>query len=175
MKPRRTDGQYVLGICALFGVLLLAGCVSSRKEADHEWASIPRSADAVVSTNSDTVRRASPPAISQQRLNLSERVPQSSFSDYDRAVIDSVEQRWNDLLDKGAFPLKNGLVVVEFTLSFNGTVSNVAVAKSTVNKQLSFVCTRAILDAAPFPPWPAPMRRQIGDKRVIKFTFNYLK
>jgi len=174
MKGRRNNGYFVLGFCALAGLLLLCGCESARKEPERQRTAIGRSDDVIVSTNASASRRASPQRLSTPR-RISELSSQPPLQDYDRALVDAIEQRWNDILDQRSFPLTTGVVVVEFTLAFHGKVSNVSVVKSTVNDQLAFICKMAIRDSAPFPPWPADMRRQVGDKRVIKFTFNYLK
>jgi hypothetical protein len=48
------------------------------------------------------------------------------------------------------------------------------VAKDTVGDVLALICQRAVLDPAPFPKWPTPMRHAIReDFRDVRFTFYY--
>ena len=42
-----------------------------------------------------------------------------------------------------------------------------------VNELLAELCERAVLDPAPFRPWPQKMRQEIPDPRQIRFTFYY--
>jgi hypothetical protein len=176
MKGRRTNGPFVLGFCAILaGLVLLAGCRTSDRATEHLWSPTGRSADVVVATNTDTSRRTSPQAGSKPRLVLSTQVLQSPFHDYDQAFVDAIETKWNDILDHGSFPHNVGLVVLQFTLKWNGNVSDIQVVRTTVDEKATRVCVWAISDSAPFPPWPVSTRKIVGDSRVIKFTFNYLK
>jgi outer membrane biosynthesis protein TonB len=94
---------------------------------------------------------------------------------YDQALIDAIQQRWNDLLDSRQFALdRTGKVVVEFTLHHDGRVSDVNIVDSTVGDTLAYVCRLAITDPAPYMAWPSDMRLQIGDSRRITFTFSYI-
>jgi outer membrane biosynthesis protein TonB len=96
------------------------------------------------------------------------------YGAYDAALIDAIDQRWNDLLDSRQFALdRTGKVVVEFTLNYDGRVTNVEIVETTVGDTLAYVCRLAITDPAPFPKWSMDMRRQFGDTRPIRFTFNY--
>ena len=42
-----------------------------------------------------------------------------------------------------------------------------------VGDVLSIVCQKAIMDPAPFGPWPRQMRIELGDNRDVRFTFHY--
>ena len=97
------------------------------------------------------------------------------FGVYDAALIDAIQQRRDYLLDSRQFALdRTGKVVVEFTLHYDGRVSDVNIAETTVGDTLAYVCRLAITDPAPYLAWPSDMRRQLGDTHRVKFTFNYL-
>jgi len=94
---------------------------------------------------------------------------------YDQAMIDAIQQRWDDLLDSRQFALdRTGKVVIEFTLHPDGRVSDVERVSTSVGDTLAYVCQLAITDPAPYAPWPRDMRLQMKDERRITFTFNYL-
>ena len=97
------------------------------------------------------------------------------FGAYDNAIIAAIQQRWWDLLDQRNFSRSEmGSVVLEFKLHSNGRVSGMTVVDSSVNELLALFCQRAVLDPAPYAPWPSDMRRLIGsDIREVRFTFHY--
>jgi outer membrane biosynthesis protein TonB len=93
---------------------------------------------------------------------------------YDQALIDAIQQRWDYLLESRQFAMdRTGKVVVEFTLHYDGRVSDVRIDETTVGDTLAYVCRLAITDPAPYLAWPGEMRREIGDTRPIRFTFFY--
>jgi hypothetical protein len=97
------------------------------------------------------------------------------FGAYDRAFIEAVQSRWFNLLDERQFmPNEAGKVVVEFRLNFDGRITGLRVVESEVNEHLSWTCQRAVLDPAPYRPFPSDMRRMVNnDYREIRFTFYY--
>ena len=96
------------------------------------------------------------------------------FGEYDRAFIDAVQNRWYDLLDSRQFALdRTGKVVLQFRLTYDGRISDMQTADSTVGETLAYVCRLAVTDPAPYAKWPTDMRREIGDSRSIQFTFYY--
>lgn len=96
------------------------------------------------------------------------------FSSYDAAFIAAVQQRWYDLLDSQQFAQHSGKVVLEFRLSYDGKIADLKVSDNEVGEILSLLCQRAILDPAPYKPWPTDMRRMIGaNYREVTFTFFY--
>jgi outer membrane biosynthesis protein TonB len=96
------------------------------------------------------------------------------FGEYDRAFIDAVQTRWNDLLDSQQFALnRTGKVVLQFRLNYDGRISDMQIAETTVGETLAYVCQLAVTDPAPYMKWPSDMRREIGDSRYIQFTFFY--
>jgi hypothetical protein len=96
------------------------------------------------------------------------------FGEYDRAFIEAVEQRWFDLLDRRQFALdRTGKVVLQFRLNYDGRITDMEIAESTVGETLAYVCQLAVTDPAPYEKWPSDMRREVGDSRNIQFTFYY--
>ena len=97
----------------------------------------------------------------------------SSFREYDAKMIGRIEKRWLELTPliqlRGA-----GQVVVDFRLNYDGQVTDVRVRPTRLLGYAVEICKQAIRDCAPFDPWPAEMRRLIGEtSREVTFTFNY--
>jgi hypothetical protein len=96
------------------------------------------------------------------------------FGEYDRAFIEAVEQRWFSLLDSQQFALdRTGKVVLQFRLNYDGRITEMSIAQSTVGDTLAYVCQLAVTDPAPYEHWPSDMRRMFGDSRNVQFTFYY--
>ena len=97
------------------------------------------------------------------------------FGEYDRALIEAVQQRWYDILDKSQYANdRNGKVTVQFKLMSDGAVTEVQELENTVGPNLEMYCVDAIEEASPFGKWPSDMMREIGENyRVVTFTFYY--
>jgi outer membrane biosynthesis protein TonB len=96
------------------------------------------------------------------------------YGSYDRELIQAIQQRWEALLDERSYALDNhGKVVLQFVLHTDGRVTGMATAENTAGDVLGYICQKAVLDPAPFPPWPNEMRRMIGENRPVQFTFYY--
>jgi len=99
----------------------------------------------------------------------------TSFGAYDEAFIAAVSQRWYDLLDNIRYDgYQPGKVVLQFHLNYDGRITEMKVAESTVGDMLSILCRKAVEDPAPYEKWPSEMRLKMGrDMRPIQFTFYY--
>jgi hypothetical protein len=98
----------------------------------------------------------------------------TGFSEYDRAFIVAVQSKWYALLDEHRGSMRVGKVVLEFRLHSDGRISNMKMTDNGVGKILGLYCQSAILEPAPYLPWPDEMRRAIGaNHRDVKFTFFY--
>ena len=97
----------------------------------------------------------------------------SAFPQYDRKIVDAVQKRWYELL--ATVPTQaSGKVVVEFRLVNDGRVAELRVAEAEVTGVAIELCKRALLDSAPFEPWPSPMREIFPmGRRDVRFTFYY--
>jgi len=102
-------------------------------------------------------------------------VKATPFGTYDALFIEAVQSRWFSLLDERNFVGNQaGKVMVEFRLHQDGRITDLSVVDSTVNELLSWFCQRAILDPAPYRPFPTDLRRMMStDYREIRFTFYY--
>ena len=97
------------------------------------------------------------------------------FGSYDAMFIEAVQARWFNLLDERDFVGgQAGRVVLEFRLNHDGRITALRVVESDVDEILSWLCQRAILDPAPFRPFPSDLRRMLShDYREVRFTFYY--
>jgi outer membrane biosynthesis protein TonB len=97
------------------------------------------------------------------------------FGAYDRAIVESISQRWYDLLDRQQFAQnRTGKVTVYFHLNPDGSVTEMKITETTVGDLFAYLCRDAIEQAAPFGAWPSDMRRLVGANfREITFTFYY--
>ena len=109
------------------------------------------------------------------RLQSTPDLMSTPFADYDARVIQSIQQRWFDLL--GSLPTARnarGRVVLEFYMHSDGSVREVDVVEDSVGVIQSLVCQKAVSEPAPYGPWPDDMRRLIGsDRREVRFSFFY--
>ncbi len=97
------------------------------------------------------------------------------FGAYDAMFIEAVQSRWFSLLDERDFVgNQTGRVVVEFRLHEDGRITDISIVEASVSELLSWFCQRAVLDPAPYHPFPSDLRRMLNaDYREIRFTFYY--
>ncbi|MCU0784101.1 MAG: hypothetical protein MUF81_08670 [Verrucomicrobia bacterium] len=109
------------------------------------------------------------------RLDPGFDVKATGFGAYDEAFIDAVSSRWYALLENIRYDgYQHGKVVLQFHLNYDGRITEMKVAESTVGEMLGLLCQKAVLDPAPFEKWPREMRLMVGsDSRPIQFTFFY--
>jgi hypothetical protein len=102
-------------------------------------------------------------------------VKATPFGQYDAMFIAAVQKRWFDLLEERDFIQgRSGRVVLRFHLYYDGRITNMEAAETSVGELLSLVCQRAVLDPAPFAPWPPDLRRLAKSNfRQVQFTFYY--
>jgi hypothetical protein len=101
-------------------------------------------------------------------------VAASPFGAYDRALIEAISQRWYSLLDARDYASDGrGKVVLQFHLHYDGRITGLSISENTAGEMLGLLCEKAILDPSPFATWPGDMRRALGDRRSIQFTFYY--
>jgi outer membrane biosynthesis protein TonB len=93
---------------------------------------------------------------------------------YDRVLIDAIRNRWYGLLDERNYAAENrGKVVLQFILHPDGRVTDMTISENSAGEVLGYICEKAVIEPAPYPPWPIEMRRMIPDNRQITFTFYY--
>ena len=113
--------------------------------------------------------------VKKYSLEMSPSAKATPFGSYDAAFIAAVQKRWFDILDARSYAAdQSGKVVVEFRLYKDGRIMNLQVTENEVTDTLSWACQRAILDPAPYAPFPPDLRRLLGtDYREVRFTFYY--
>lgn len=96
------------------------------------------------------------------------------FGSYDWALIQAVQQHWFSLLDQQSYAYDGqGKVVLQFTLHYDGKITEMKESENTAGFKWGIICQQAIQEPAPFQAWPAEMRRMLGNTRNIQFTFYY--
>jgi outer membrane biosynthesis protein TonB len=108
-------------------------------------------------------------------LEMSPSAKATPFGSYDAAFIAAVQKRWYDILDARNYAAdQSGRVVVEFRLYKDGRIMDLKIAETDVTDTLGWACQRAILDPAPYAPFPPDLKRLLGaDYREVRFTFYY--
>ncbi len=95
------------------------------------------------------------------------------FGDYDAKFIDAVRTRWYQLLENRSTE-GSGRVMVEFHMHPDGRITDLTMTRNEMSDLLGLICQRAILDPAPYGPWPEEMRREIPNNvRDVTFIFYY--
>ena len=113
--------------------------------------------------------------VKRQQIVPSFDTKATPFGAYDAALIEAIQSRWYDLLDQISYNnYRTGRVVLQFRLNYDGRITDLRIAETTVGDTLALLCQKAILDPAPYEKWPQEMR-QMADKdyRDISFTFYY--
>jgi hypothetical protein len=113
--------------------------------------------------------------VSRNKIVASFDTKATPFGSYDAAFIEAVQSRWYALLDQISYNnYRSGHVLVEFRLHYDGKITDVRTSDSTVGDMLALLCQKAIVDPAPYDPWPTEMRRTMDkDYRDISFNFLY--
>jgi TonB family protein len=97
------------------------------------------------------------------------------FGAYDAALVEAISHRWFTLLDDRQYASDtHGRVVLNFSLHYDGRVTDIEVGQNTASEVLGLICVKAVRDPQPYAPWPSDMRRMVdNDTRHIQFTFYY--
>lgn len=101
-------------------------------------------------------------------------VAESPFGAYDKAIVRAVQSRWYALIEENRLYERAGEVTIHFQLLPDGTVTNAEVKSTTAGEILALFCQKAIVESAPFAPWPEELRAYLGSEpREVDFTFYY--
>jgi hypothetical protein len=150
----------------VFTIALLTGCAVPELEQREPQI---RMAAAPASTNAAPVSSALPPTRVESAFGASS----SPYHEYDQKIIKAIEKRWLELTPRIQMRGR-GQVAVDFKLNPEGGVADVQVRPTRLLGIAVDICKQAILESAPFDPWPAEMRRALGERdREVTFTFNY--
>jgi len=111
---------------------------------------------------------------SSSRGHVSFDAKATPFGDYDAQFIAAVENCWHLLIEQHRGTQRSGKVVVIFSLSYDGRITDMRVEENDAGEILGMLCQSAILNPAPYPRWPAQMRQTIAsNSREMRFTFWY--
>jgi hypothetical protein len=101
-------------------------------------------------------------------------VAASPFGEYDKKVVRAVQSRWFALIDRNDIYERSGVVALHFKLYTDGSVPRIERSENTAGEILALFCEKAILESAPFEPFPASLRALVGNEpRDVDFTFYY--
>lgn len=98
----------------------------------------------------------------------------SEFGEYWRRVAEIIEARWRNLVyNTRAIPFGGYQVVVTFSITREGQVTDVKVESSTAGKLAETVSVDAIVAEAPFFEWTPEMIVKMGDSIPCSIHFFY--
>lgn len=98
----------------------------------------------------------------------------SEFGEYMERLIETVSVRWNALAEDGAAKESRSKVVLRFTLTKDGYVSDLDTIEGTTAKVIGIYMSRtAVEKGAPYGPWTPEMVEVFGDDEEITFAFHY--
>jgi hypothetical protein len=101
-------------------------------------------------------------------------VEASPFGAYDKKVVNAIQTRWFQLIDRYGIYESTATVTIYFELFDDGQVKNVKTIDGGDNSILSLFCEKAIIESGPFDPWPDELRALAGkEPRQATFTFYY--
>jgi len=109
----------------------------------------------------------------KRRGRASFDVAGSTFGAYDAMLIRAIEQKWFQLLDETPLSYRSGKVVLQFVLTYRGEIKEMNVAENSTSDSQAFLCKLAVEAPAPFGEWPSDMRRAMGARRALQFTFYF--
>ena len=106
-------------------------------------------------------------------------VTNSPFNAYDKKLIATVQKRWYALVDR--FTMngrhmygRHGAVTVRFQVFDDGHVEHVKSSESSVDRDETLLCEKAIVESAPFDRLPKELSQRLGKTpRDVSFTFYY--
>jgi hypothetical protein len=111
--------------------------------------------------------------VAMNNVDSSLDVKGTSLGAYDALFVEAVKARWYQLLENRT-PNAPGKVILEFKLHPDGRITDMKMAQNDVSDLLGTLCEQAVLDPAPYAPWPTQMRLDIpADYRELRFTFFY--
>jgi outer membrane biosynthesis protein TonB len=180
------------GLATVFASVLLCGCAAGEPTRGGAFEGKQIAEPALVipfgATNSLVTNKLVLPAATNQVAQATGRRvsrldPQNFKTDmfkrqqrYDGDLRSRVNGRWRSLLDAASPPVPagaSGVVTVGFRLLQDGHISDIRVVHTTVDDRLTTMCQSAILESAPFEPYPSLGHVATNSYREISFDFKY--
>ncbi len=131
-------------VFCLVGVLVLAG-ITARADTD--------------------LIIGSPPAPIPQPKN-------DALSRYKHIVYQAVGSHWFPAIDRLSGSIPPGKVHLSFTIHSDGNISDITILGGKDQTALANLSINALHDSAPYAPFDADLRKQVGDKYTDDFTFT---
>ncbi len=109
-------------------------------------------------------------------------VESSPYGEYDKALVRAIQSRWFALIDQNQLSQdRPGTVTLHFYILNDGTIKEdqdghpiMEQKENTAGIVLASFCEKAILDSAPFQPFPEKLWvLNGGEPREVDFTFYY--
>lgn len=100
--------------------------------------------------------------------------PSGPFAEYDKKVVKKIQKRWYEMIDHYGIYNNTAVVTVSFDLHADGLVDKVKITDNSGGQILGMFCEKAVVESAPFDPWPEKAVAVAGkDPRQCTFTFYY--
>jgi TonB family protein len=166
--------RFFSALLLIGGAISLIGCQSTQSNVNSSGAAYApvRESEPISPDKSRTLHNPLQNRIEASLWPLATNSARVYPDHYDLSLMDAITQRWYSLLNNFPKVTAQGKVVLEFTLCRDGTVVESRIVQSTVGPPLETTCQHAVLDPAPFPPWPETMRREfMNGRRAMTLTF----
>lgn len=128
-----------------------------------DMSSIQRDIPTIASETDAGVSRRGPTALNVVGM------PQGAYS---KKMFAEIGRRWTLLLEQYYADGQPGRVKLSFSLYPTGHVDHLKVAQNTASPILGSYCQKAVIDCAPFDPWPQELKLLGGDHLDITIDFN---
>jgi hypothetical protein len=96
-------------------------------------------------------------------------MPQGAYS---KKMFAEIGRYWTQLLDRRYADGQPGRARLNFTLYPTGRVDHLKIAQNSASPILGELCQTAVLQCAPFDPWPEDLKLIGGDHLDISIDFN---
>lgn len=98
----------------------------------------------------------------------------SEFGDYTQRMLEAIQAAWYNAARRTQLVQPPAVVVVEFTLNSDGTVTDARVVYSNASKPAEYACIDAVESRAPFDRWRADMVAFVGkNSETSRISFYY--
>ena len=153
-----------------------------KKAAEYQLAPRPAASDPGTPGRQIIARKAHPTATGVLRAGAAaSNVDESPFAAYDSKIFKTVQSRWDDLTIHFGMSDRAGTVTLHFYLMQDGTLKKDAAGNAVMEitnnsggRLMASLCKKAIIESAPFDPFPDNLRALAGKQpREATFTFYY--
>ena len=99
----------------------------------------------------------------------------SEFGDYMQRISEAVSEQWHALASRSDIGHENTGTYVEirFEIDDKGYIYELEVVHSSAGLLATNICEDAIRSRAPYDEWPKSMKKRIGERMPMRFSFHY--